>query len=126
MSAAAKRMNSFLLQPPEFLKQVLRRRGWLVAVKIFVGQNFVAELRAVFPTDDGLGDFPLQEGRDVLSVGDVFVVLDVVVVGPFHGEDGQVVRHQRLEFFGGIVLRREDKFADMRHGCALTPGGRGG
>ena len=91
----------FLLQPPELREQVFRRRGRLVAVEVFVRQDFVAELRAVFPADDGLGDFPFQERLDVLAVRDVFVVLHVVPVRPFDGDDFRLVLHERLE-----LLRR--------------------
>ncbi len=80
---ALQHLLRLLLQLPELREQVLRGRGRLVAVEVFVRQDFVAELRAVFPADDGLGDFPFQERLDVLAVRDVFVVLHVVPVRPF-------------------------------------------
>ena len=86
-----------LLQPPELRQQVLRGRGRLVAVEVFVRQDFVTELRAVFPADDGLGDLAFQERLDVLAVRNVFVVLHVVPVRPFDGEDFRPIPQSRLE-----------------------------
>ena len=82
----------------------------MVAVEVFVGQDFVAELRAVLPVDDGLGDFPFQERLDVLAVRDVFVVRHVVPVRPFDGEDFIGIGKGGLEFLGGVVAGLEVEF----------------
>ena len=86
-----------MFQFPKFREKLFSRYRRPVAVEIFVRQNFVAELRAVFPADDGLGDFPFQERLDVLAVRDVFVVLYVVPVRPFNGKNFRLVAQGRFE-----------------------------
>ena len=109
MATILQHLLRLLLQLPELRQQVFRGRGRLVAVEVFVRQDFVAELRAVLPADDGLGDFPFQERLDVLAVRDVFVVLHVVPVRPFDGEDFRPVAQGRFELLRGVVLRFEDE-----------------
>lgn len=75
------------------------RRRRLIAVKILVRENLVTKLRTVAPADDRLTDFPLQELLNILPVGDVLIILDVVAVGPgdFLNDEGF---HELLECFG--------------------------
>src|ERR1051326_2685165 len=92
------------LQPPKLRQQLFGGRGRLVAVEVFVRQDFVTKNRfAVFlgflPTNDRLGDFPVQEGFDVFAIRDVFVVLHVMPVRPFG------LRLKRVkESFDGFLL----------------------
>src|SRR5659263_144120 len=99
--------------PPSPVSRTRRAIPWrvwaAVAVEVFVGQDFVSEMRVVFPADDGLGDFAFQERRDLLAVRDVFVVLHVVAVRPFDGEDLGPISKCRFEFLPGAVFRPEDE-----------------
>ncbi len=82
---------------PEFLQQLLRGNRGLVAVEVFVWQDLIAKLRAVFPADDRLGDFPFQERLDVFTVGDELIILYIVAMGPLDAENLRLALHQILE-----------------------------
>ena len=109
-------------------------------VEVLVRQDFVAELRAILPTDDRLGNLAPEKCLDVLAVRDVLVVLHVVAVRPLdriHIGPRATVGHGVVLLYGSdigagasvavnsVVMKRERLTAGRSYsGCPTRLVGR--